>query len=79
MAKEKFVCDFENAYGYEKEVITEIIKLPLHYIAAMPDAVQEEIRQKVIAAPTEHGEYTLENVDHAMSSKIYDLEDLIDI
>ena len=39
----------------------------------------EEIRQKVIAALTEHGECTPENVDRAMSSKIYDLEDLIDI
>ncbi len=77
--KEKFISDFEKSYGYEKEVITEITKLPPHYIAAMPDAVQEEIRQKVIAALTEHGECTPENVDRAMSSKIYDLEDLIDI
>lgn len=58
LAKEKFVSDFENTYGYEKEVITEITKLPTHYIAAMPDAVQEEIGQKVIAALTEHGECT---------------------
>lgn len=36
LAKEKFISDFENTYGYE-------------------------------------------NVDHAMSSKIYDLEDLIHI
>ena len=78
LAKEKFVSDFENTYGYEKEVITEISKLPPHYIAAMPNAEREEIRQKVIAALTEHGEYTPENVDHAMSSKTYDLEDLID-
>ncbi len=77
--KEKFISDFEKSYGYEKEVITEITKLPPHYIAAMPDVVQEEIRQKVIAALTEHGECTPENVDRAMSSKIYDLEDLIDI
>ena len=77
--KEKFISDFEKSYGYEKEVITEITKLPPHYIAAMPDAVQEEIRQKVIAALTEHGECTPENVDRAMSSKIYDLDDLIDI
>ena len=77
--KEKFISDFEKSYGYEKEVITEITKLPPHYIAAMPDAVQEEIRQKVIAALTEHGECTPENADRAMSSKIYDLEDLIDI
>nr|WP_300841889.1 hypothetical protein [uncultured Acetatifactor sp.] len=33
LAKEKFVSDFENTYGYEKEVITEITKLPPHYIA----------------------------------------------
>ena len=77
--KEKFISDFEKSYGYEKEVITEITKLPPHYIAAMPDAVQEEIRQKVMAALAEHGECTPENVDRAMSSKIYDLEDLIDI
>lgn len=77
--KEKFISDFEKSYGYEKEVITEITKLPPHYIAAMPDAVQEEIRQKVMAALAEHGECTTENVDRAMSSKIYDLEDLIDI
>ena len=77
--KEKFISDFEKSYECEKEVITEITKLPPHYIAAMPDAVQEEIRQKVIAALTEHGECTPENVDRAMSSKIYDLEDLIDI
>ena len=79
LAKEKFLSDFEVTYGYEKEVITEVSKLPPYYIAAMPDSVQEEIRQKVIAALTEHGECTPENVDRAMSSKIYDLEDLIDI
>lgn len=78
IAKEKFLSDFEKSYGYEKEVIIGVSKLPPHYIAAMPDSVQEEIRQKVIAALTEHGECTPENVDRAMSSKIYDLEDLID-
>ena len=77
--KEKFICDFEKSYGYEKEVITEVSKLPPHYVAAMPDSVQEEIKQKVIAALTECGECTPENVDRAMCSKIYDLEDLIDI
>ena len=79
LAKEKFICDFEKTYGYEKEVNTEVSKLPPHYIAAMPDSVQEEIKQKVIAALTECGECTPENVDRAMCSKIYDLEDLIDI
>ena len=79
LAKEKFISDFEKTYGYEKEVVTEVSYLPPYYIAAMPDSVQEEIRQKVIAALTEHGECTPENVDRAMSSKIHDLEDLIDI
>ena len=77
--KEKFISDFEKSYEYEKEAVTEVSKLPPHYIAAMPDAVQEEIRQKVMAVLAEHGECTPENVDRAMSSKIYDLEDLIDI
>ena len=76
---EKFISDFEKSYEYEKEAVTEVSKLPPHYIAAMPDSVQEEIRQKVMAALAEHGECTPENVDRAMSSKIYDLEDLIDI
>ena len=79
LAKEKFISEFEKAYGYEKEVMTEVSKLPPHYIAAMPENVQEEIKQKVIAALTEHGECTPENVDRAMCSKIYDLVDLIDI
>lgn len=77
--KDKFISDFEKSYEYEKEAVTEVSKLPPHYIAAMPDSVQEEIRQKVMAVLAEHGECTPENVDRAMSSKIYDLEDLIDI
>lgn len=79
LAKEKFISDFEKSYGFEKEAEKEISYLLPHYIAAMPDAVQEEIRQKVIAALTEHGECTPENVQRAMDSKIYDLSDLIDI
>lgn len=79
LVKEQFLSDFEKSYGYEKEVMTEVSKLPPHYIAAMPDSVQEEIRQKVMAVLAEHGECTPENVDRAMSSKIYDLDDLIDI
>lgn len=79
LAKEKFISDFEKSYGFEKEAEKEISYLPPHYVAAMPDAVQEEIRQKVIAALMEHGECTPENVQRAMDSKIYDLSDLIDI
>ena len=79
LVKEKFINDFEKSYEYEKEVQTEITELPPYYIAAMPDAVQEKIKAKVIAALTEYGECTPENVERAMSSKIYDLDDLIDI
>lgn len=79
LVKEKFISDFEKSYEYEKEVQTEVSYLPPYYIAAMPDDVQEEIKQKVIAALTEHGECTPENIENAMCSKIYDLEDLIDI
>ena len=79
LVKEKFINDFEKSYEYEKEVQTEITELPPHYIAAMPDLIQEEIKAKVIAALTECGECTPENVERAMSSKIYDLDDLIDI
>ncbi len=79
LVKEKFINDFERSYEYEKEVQTEITELPPYYIAAMSDSVQEEIKAKVIAALTECGECTPENVERAMSSKIYDLDDLIDI
>lgn len=79
VVKEKIIGDFERNYEYEKEVQKEITELPPYYIAAMPDSVQEEIRQKVVAALTEYGECTPENVERAMCSKIYDLEDLIDI
>ena len=79
LVKEKLINDFEKNYEYEKEVQTEIIELPPYYIAAMPDLVQEEIKAKVMAALTECGECTPENVERAMSSKIYDLDDLIDI
>ncbi len=79
LVKERFISDFEKSYEYEKEVREEVSYLPPYYIAAMPDDVQEEIRKKVIAALTEVGECTPENIDSAMCSKIYDLEDLIDI
>ena len=31
LTKEKFLSDFEKTYGYEKEIITEVSKLPPHY------------------------------------------------
>lgn len=79
LVKEKFISDFEKNYGFEKEEETVVTDLPPYYVAAMPDDVQEEIRQKVIAGLTEVGQCTPENIENAMCSKIYDLEDLIDI
>ena len=79
LVKEKFINDFERSYEYEKEVQTEITELSPFYMAAMPDLIQEEIKAKVIAALSEYGECTPENVERAMNSKIYDLDDLINI
>ena len=79
LAKEKFISDFEKSYEYEQKVQKESSFLPSYYIAAMPDSAQEEIRQKVIAALTEHGECTSENIDRAMNSQICDLKKWIDV
>ena len=64
LVKEKFINDFEKSYEYEKEVQTEITELPPYYIAAMPDAVQEKIKAKVIAALTEYGECNGNNIPY---------------
>ena len=77
--KEKFISNFSTIREYEREGKKEITELPPYYIAAMPDSIQEEIKVKVIAALTECGECTPENVERAMCSKIYDLSNLIDI
>lgn len=79
LVKEKFINDFEKSYEYEQKVQKESSFLPSYYIAAMPDSAQEEIRQKVIAALTEHGECTPENIDRAMNSQICDLKKWIDV
>lgn len=79
LVKEKFINGFEKSYEYGQEVQKESPFLPSYHIAAMPDSVQEEIRQKVIAALTEHGECTPENIDRAMNSQICDLKKLIDV
>lgn len=79
LVKEKFINGFEKNYEYEQEVQKESPFLPSYYIAAMPDSAQEEIRQKVIAALTEHGECTPENIDRAMNSQICDLKKWVDV
>ena len=79
LVKEKFISDFEKSYGFEREEETVIEDLPPYYVAAMSDDVQEAIRQEVTAALTKAGVCTPENIENAMCSKIYDLDDTIDI
>ena len=81
LVKEKFINDFEKSYEYEKEVQTgEAINLilPPTFFSSKVCSILR-MSAKVIAALTEYGECTPENVERAMSSKIYDLDDLIDI
>lgn len=79
LVKERFIRNFEKSYGYEKNAEAGITDMQPFYVAAMPNSVQEEIKEKVIARLTELGKCTPENVHDAMCSKIYDLAELIDI
>ena len=79
LVKEQFISDFEKSYGFEREEETVIEGLPPYYVVAMPDDVQEEIRKEVTAALAKAGACTPENIENAMCSKIYDLDDTIDI
>ena len=73
-----FVSDFEKTYEYEKEVKKEAVIQKPYYVAALPEDMQEEIRQRVTAKLTELGMFTPENLENAMSSPICDLERLIE-
>lgn len=73
-----FVSDFEKTYEYEKEVKKEAVIQKLYYVAALPEDMQEEIRQRVTAKLTELGIFTPENLENAMSSRLCDLERLIE-
>lgn len=76
----RFVLDFEKNYKYEDAVLQKNVPyVPPCYISMMPQTFQEEIRLKLTEKLTELGEYSLENVEQAMHSKIYDLRGLIDI
>lgn len=79
LVKEQFISDFEKSCGFEREEETVIEDLPPYYVAAMPDDVQKEIRKEVTSALTKAGACTPENIEGAMCSKIYDLDDTIDI
>lgn len=52
---------------------------PTRYVTTMPEEVQKEIRQQVVSALTVNGDFKEEDVERAMSSRISDLEDLIDV
>lgn len=76
----KFLLEFEKSYQYEDAVMQRNVPyLPPYYIPAMPQAVQDEIREKLTAKLTGQGENTPEQVEQFMRSQIYDLKGLIDI
>lgn len=76
----KFLLEFEKRYQYEDAVMQRNVPyIPPYYIPAMPQAVQEEIREKLVAKLAEQGENTPEQVEQFMRSQIYDLKGLIDI
>ncbi len=76
----EFILDFEKSYKYKDAVLQKDVPyVPPYYISAMPQSLQEEIRRKMTAKLKELGEYSPENVELAMHSKIYDLRGLIDI
>lgn len=76
----KFLLDFEKSYQYGDAAIQRNVPyMPPYYISTMPQTMQEEIRERLTVKLTEQGEYTPERVEELMSSKIHDLEGLIDI
>lgn len=76
-----FMDSFEKSYPYEMTIHTgkETVSFPACYVAAMPDIVQQEIREEVSARLNETGNYSPESVDRAMDSRLCDLEELLDI
>ena len=73
-----FMSDFEKSYGYETEVKREAVIQKPYYVAALPEDMQEEIRQRVTAKLTELGIFTPENLENAMGSKVCELDGLIE-
>ncbi len=75
-----FMDNFEKSYQYEMTIHTgkETVSLAC-YVVALPDIVQQEIREEVSARLREIGNYSPESVDHAMDSRLCDLEELLDI
>ena len=76
----KFLLDFEKSYQYEDaDMQRGVSYLPPYYISAMPQAVQEEIREKLAEKLTGQGENTPERIEQLMRLQIYELKELIDI
>ena len=76
----KFMLDFEKSYQYEDAVMKrDEPYITPYFISVMPQAAQEEIREKLTVKLTEQGEYTPERVEQSMRSQINDLKELIDI
>jgi hypothetical protein len=46
-------------------------------VEQLPTADQEKIIQRIVKALSNNNELTKENLDNALNSKIFDLEDLI--
>lgn len=76
-----FMDGFEKSYQYETTNYTEkeTVFFPACYVAALPEPIQQEIREEVSARLKETGNYSPENVERAMDSKLCDLEELLDI
>lgn len=74
------MLDFEKSYQYEDAVMKrDEPYITPYFISVMPQAAQEEIREKLTVKLTEQGEYTPERVEQSMRSQINDLKELIDI
>lgn len=76
-----FTDSYEKSYPYETTIYTEkeILSFSACHIAALPEPIQQEIREEVGARLIETGNYSPENVERAMDSKLCDLEELLDI
>lgn len=76
-----FMDRFEKSYPYETAVRAEneVSYHPSTYVAAMPASMQHEIMKDVMAHLRETGNYSPQNMECAMNSKLCDLEGLLDI
>lgn len=76
-----FIDDFEKSYPYETTIHMEgqTVSFPACYVSSMSESIQQEIREEVSARLWETGNYSPENVDRAMDSRLCDLEELLDI